>query len=124
MHIGTKIRDLAAERGLNQREIAEIRGISPQAVSQEFKKESLSYKILHAYSRILNLPVDEIVKEKAEINKNQEKTTSNSIDLSSEFYRLSRENSVLWRIINQNGIKIDASQLNFNLGVSYSAFAV
>ena len=58
------IKSLMDERGINQKELAEILGISPAAVSQWKECSMMSVETLFALSKLFQVTVDELVSEK------------------------------------------------------------
>ncbi len=58
------IKSLMDERGINQKELAEILGISPAAVSQWKECSTMSVETLFALSKLFQVTVDELVSEK------------------------------------------------------------
>lgn len=58
------IKSLMNERGINQKELAEILGISPAAVSQWKECSNMSVETLFTLSKLFQVTVDELVAEK------------------------------------------------------------
>lgn len=58
------IKSLMDEHGINQKELAEILGISPAAVSQWKECSTMSVETLFALSKLFQVTVDELVAEK------------------------------------------------------------
>lgn len=122
MNVGEKIRSIARQKGVKMKELARLRGVTPQSVSIDLGKVKLSTALIHDYARVLDINVNDILEIEENESKKSDKT-SNDIDLLKENIRLSKEVNFLWRVVAMNGIKIEPSQLNFNSGVHERRFA-
>lgn len=125
MNIGERIKQVAYSKGYNQKMLADMKKVTPQAISHDFRAKKLGMNSIYEYARLLEVEPDFLLNNEQKESKQESKNEFTfGVDLVKENLRLSKEVSFLWRLVATNGIKVDASQLNFNLGVSYSAFAV
>lgn len=119
-HHGNKLRLLTAEKGLTMAQVAEKRGVTKQAVTNDFARESIGLRTLKSYCDVFGVELNTFLNESTQEETKENKSNDWNLSLMKENNELRKEIAGLWRIIALSGIKVEKSQLNFNLGVSVS----
>lgn len=98
---GEVIREIAYKKGLKQADLAELKGVTRQTISQELKKDKLGIESLKWYANTLNTTVEEIVNYKSD--KNQQ----DSEEWKEKYFKALEKIEVLSNVIMQNGLKVN-----------------
>lgn len=112
LHQGKRIKQLAYEKGLKQKDLARLRNVSESNISWELKQEKLSPDTLKSYAGVLEINFSEIIKEESK------KNTVSSDDYLTKYLKAIEKIDFLQSVLLKNGIRVDMP--NFKRVSSYA----
>ncbi|WP_337045331.1 hypothetical protein [Emticicia sp. 17c] len=105
IHHGKAVIEIAKMKGFNKSDLANAAEMSRQGLEYHLKRPFWNQQTLEQFAKILKVDASEITN----------KISSNQDDYKSKYFQLLETTNQLWRVLNENGIKVELS--NFNLGV-------
>lgn len=112
IHHGEKLRFLFAEKGMKAVEIAQIRQVKKQSISNDFNREKIGLNTLKEYCEVLGISLEDFFSEQ-KVNLSTQNKSKGEASYQEEYFKLLRTTNHLWNVINQYGIKVELPNFNF-----------
>ena len=111
-HHGKRLRLLSIQKNLSEVDIAKVRGVSKQAINNDFNRENIGLKTINKYCQAIGVSLDDFYKENIKSQSNMSNVNFDIENQKSVFtfdkvFEVMEENRKLWTIIAHNGIKVD-----------------
>lgn len=68
-----RLKEILAQRGLSQLELAEMVGVTPAAVSNALSRGNITLAVLDSYAQVLNIPTWELLVSGGEFEEPEQK---------------------------------------------------
>ena len=101
LHQGKRIKQLAYENGLKQKDLARLRNVSESNISWELKQEKLSTDTLKNYASVLGIEFNEILKEESK------QSAVSTDDYLTKYLKAIEKIDFLQSVLLKNGIRVD-----------------
>lgn len=137
-HHGERLRLLSIQKDKSETEIAAIRGVTKQAINNDFNRETIGLKTIKTYCNALGITLEDFYpKKQSETSLRLNDSTDLMEDNNNYMYKylnLLETTNKLWTIVAQNGIKVDLGKFrevlkqpfenqSFFLGQGFSKFS-